>query len=72
MADAKETVQKEAEERKRRHDEAIKRMESIKPTPTQEENDRARRGEDVAQKADDGSGPDPHALASSTKPKETK
>jgi hypothetical protein len=31
-----------------------------KPTPTQEENDRAALGEHIPQKADDGSGPDPY------------
>lgn len=30
-----------------------------KPTPTQEENDRAKLGEHVTEKEDDGSGPDP-------------
>ena len=33
--------------------------ETPRPTPTQEENDLARMGEDVAEKEDDGSGPDP-------------
>lgn len=31
-----------------------------KPTPTQEENDRAKLGEHVLDKEDDGSGPDPY------------
>jgi hypothetical protein len=35
--------------------------ETPKPTPTQDENDRAKMGEDVATKEDDGSGPDPTA-----------
>jgi hypothetical protein len=34
-----------------------------KPTPTQEENDRAALGEHVLEKEDDGSGPDPNNLA---------
>ena len=35
----------------------------VKPTPTQEENDRAARGEHIEKHEDDGSGPDPHAEA---------
>jgi len=54
----KEQLAKDAEARKKSQEEAVKRMESAKPTPSQEENDRARLGDDVAQKADDGSGPD--------------
>jgi len=54
----KDQLAKDAEARKKSQDEAVKRMEGAKPTPTQEENDRARLGEDVAQKADDGSGPE--------------
>jgi hypothetical protein len=34
-----------------------------KPTPTQDENDRARMGEHVLEKEDDGSGPDPNVPA---------
>jgi len=34
-----------------------------RPTPTQEENDRAARGEHILEHEDDGSGPDPHAEA---------
>jgi hypothetical protein len=36
---------------------------AIRPTPTQEENDRAARGEHILEHEDDGSGPDPHAEA---------
>lgn len=40
--------------------ESTERMESSTPTPTQEENDRARLGIlDIDDKQDDGSGPDP-------------
>jgi len=56
----KEQLAKDAEARKKSMEEAVKRMEQSKPTPTQEENDRARLGEDVVQKADDGSGPEVH------------
>lgn len=58
MTDAKEQVTKEAEARKKANEEVAKRMETAKPTPTQEENDRARLGDIVENKADDGSGPD--------------
>jgi hypothetical protein len=34
-----------------------------KPTPTQDENDRAAKGEYILEHEDDGSGPDPHAEA---------
>lgn len=44
-------------------DDAAARMDASKPTPTQDENDRAKMGEDVATKEDDGGGPDPGALA---------
>lgn len=54
----KEQLAKESEARKKSVEEAAKRMESAKPTPTQEENDRARLGDDVKDKEDDGSGPD--------------
>jgi len=36
---------------------------AVKPTPTQEENDRAALGEHVLEKEDDGSGPDPNNAA---------
>jgi len=36
---------------------------AVKPTPTQDENDRSARGEHILEHEDDGSGPDPHAEA---------
>jgi|SRR4029077_19619394 len=44
--------------RERSYAEYQERMKG-KPTPTQEENDRAALGEHVTEKEDDGSGPDP-------------
>ena len=44
------------EERAKATAEAMKRMESSQPTPTQEENDLARIGVTVDEKKDDGSG----------------
>ena len=35
----------------------------VRPTPTQEENDRSALGEHILEHEDDGSGPDPHAEA---------
>jgi hypothetical protein len=55
----REQLAKDAEARKKSTEEYAKRMENAKPTPSQEENDRARLGEDVSDKADDGSGPEP-------------
>jgi len=55
----KEQLAKDAEARKKSTEEFAKRMENAKPTPSQEENDRARLGDDVVEKADDGSGPEP-------------
>ena len=54
----KEQLAKDAEARKKSNEEAAKRMEASKPTPSQEENDRARLGDDVSKKEDDGSGPE--------------
>lgn len=54
----KEQLAKDAEARKKGTEDFAKRMENAKPTPTQEENDRARLGDDVAEKQDDGSGPE--------------
>jgi hypothetical protein len=54
----KEQLAKDAEARKKATAEYATRMENAKPTPTQEENDRARLGDDVAEKQDDGSGPE--------------
>ena len=42
------------------------------PTPTQEENDRANRGENLLEHADDGSGPDPHDPAHPDHPQHKK
>jgi len=36
---------------------------TVRPTPTQDENDRSARGEHILEHEDDGSGPDPHAEA---------
>lgn len=55
---AKDQLAKDKEARQRIVDETAGKTEQVKPTPTQEENDRARMGEDVAQKEDDGSGPE--------------
>ena len=38
-------------------------MAAVTPTPTQEENDSAARGEHILKHEDDGSGPDPHVEA---------
>ena len=53
--DAK-AMEEQREERKRLTEEAMKRMESSRPTPTQEENDLARMGIAVDDKEDDKSG----------------
>jgi hypothetical protein len=53
--DAK-AMQEQREERAKATAEAIKRMESTQPTPTQEENDLAKIGIAVDEKEDDGSG----------------
>lgn len=42
-----------------------------KPTPTQEENDRAMLGEHVLEKEDDGSGPDPNDPLHASKTKQS-
>ena len=55
----KEQLAKHTEARKKSTEEYAKRMENAKPTPSQEENDLARLGDDVLEKADDGSGPEP-------------
>jgi hypothetical protein len=61
-----EGVKKLMEETKARTEETRKqgaeRLSKGKPTPTQEEVDRAALGEHVAEKEDDGSGPEPHTL----------
>ena len=50
-------MQEQREERDKANQEAMKRMDSSKPTPTQEENDLAQLGIQVDEKEDDGSGP---------------
>jgi len=60
---AKDQLAKDKEARQRIVDETTAKTEGVKPTPTQEENDRARMGEDVAVKEDDGSGPEVTPLA---------
>lgn len=64
MADptVKEALAKQGEAQKKANDEANKRMESGKPTPTQEEVDLARLGEPPEKLADDGSGPEPKVV----------
>ena len=54
--DAK-AMQEQRGERDKANLEAMKRMDSSKPTPTQEENDLAKLGIQVDEKEDDGSGP---------------
>ena len=51
----KEALAKSAEARKASQDKAVKMMEDVKPTPTQEENDLAKMGVDVVEKEPDGS-----------------
>jgi hypothetical protein len=58
VAAAKEQLAKQNEERRKAIEEAAKRMESGKPTPTQEENDLARLGVGFETHEDDGSGPE--------------
>ena len=53
---AKDQLAKDKEARQRIVDETTEKTENVKPTPTQEENDRARMGEDVVNKESDGSG----------------
>ena len=51
----KEVLAKQAEARKASQDKAVKMMEEVQPTPTQEENDLAKMGVDVVNKEPDGS-----------------
>lgn len=53
---AKQALQEQREERGKATAEAVQRMESTQPTPTQEENDLAKLGVAVDEKEDDGSG----------------
>lgn len=55
--DVKAMLQDQNEERAIANEEAMERMDSAQPTPTQEENDLARLGIHVDEKEPDGSGP---------------
>jgi len=55
--DVKAMLQDANEERAVANEEAMERMDSAQPTPTQEENDLARLGIQVDEKEPDGSGP---------------
>jgi hypothetical protein len=68
-AENRERQLKATEEQRQKNFENAERMAKAKPTPTQEENDRARLGEDVAEKQDDGSGPE---VVLTLQPKEQK
>jgi hypothetical protein len=50
-------MEEQRDERTRLNEEAMERMDSSQPTPTQEENDLARLGVQVDEKEPDGSGP---------------
>lgn len=54
--EARKALQEQRDERAEATAEAVKRMESTQPTPTQEENDLAKLGVAVEEKEDDGSG----------------
>jgi hypothetical protein len=54
--EVRKAMQEHREERAKLTAEAVKRMESTQPTPTQEENDLAKLGIAVDEKEDDGSG----------------
>ena len=53
---ARKALEEQREERAKGTAQAVHRMESTQPTPTQEENDLARLGIAVEEKEDDGSG----------------
>jgi len=55
--DVKAMLQEQNEDRAVANEEAMERMDSSQPTPTQEENDLARLGIQVDEKEPDGSGP---------------
>jgi hypothetical protein len=59
MADEKKGAQEAAERKQKAVEDAFKRMSAGKPTPTQEENDRAALGEHVAEHEKDGSDEEP-------------
>jgi len=50
-------MEEQRDERARANEEAMERMDSSQPTPTQEENDLARLGVHIDEKEPDGSGP---------------
>jgi len=50
-------MEEQRDERTRLNEEAMERMDSSQPTPTQEENDLARLGVHIDEKEPDGSGP---------------
>lgn len=50
-------MEEQRDERARLNEEAMERMDSSQPTPTQEENDLARLGVHIDEKEPDGSGP---------------
>jgi hypothetical protein len=54
--EARKALEENREERKKLNEEAMKRMDSAKPTPTQEENDLAKLGVPKDKLDDDGSG----------------
>src|SRR5262245_47730551 len=57
-----EQLRKNKEVSDRIHKEGVDRLTKGKPTPTQEENDRAKLGEHVVEHEEDGSGPDDRTL----------
>ena len=57
-------IEKEAAAKSRA--ESQEKLSKGKPTPTQEENDRAMMGEHIMEHEDDGSGEDPHPSAQTT------
>jgi hypothetical protein len=56
-ADARKAMEEQRNERAITNEEAMERMDSSQPTPTQEENDLARLGVQIDEKEADGSGP---------------
>lgn len=56
---ARKLVKEGAEQKAKSVEEANARL-TVKPTPSQEENDLAKVGVPIEQHEDDGSGPDPH------------
>jgi hypothetical protein len=54
-----EAAKKESAELKKKQQEQYDKMAKAKPTPTQDQNDRAKLGEIIKEHEDDGSEPDP-------------